>query len=160
MNGIISEQSNVQLPKNAIRNKKLETLSVEEIYELLLKEVTLPSLILSDLIYLSSSHLEATDDSRYPSSSNLKSKDDLGYEDIITLRKEEKLKSYWKKAIQHSLILSDNQGQGLLSKGLRRKFGEIFEPQVDWRTILWKYLVRTPTDFSGFDRRFFQKDFI
>ncbi len=27
-------------------------------------------------------------------------------------------------------------------------------PRLDWRTLLWRYLVQTPTDFAGFDRRF------
>ena len=26
--------------------------------------------------------------------------------------------------------------------------------QLDWRSYLWRYLVKTPTDYSGFDRRF------
>ena len=31
---------------------------------------------------------------------------------------------------------------------------EISESQLDWRSYLWRYLVQTPTDFQGFDRRF------
>ena len=31
------------------------------------------------------------------------------------------------------------------------------EPQLDWRTLLWEHLARTPSDFSGFDRRFVGK---
>ena len=32
--------------------------------------------------------------------------------------------------------------------------GEILEPSLDWRTILWRFLSRSPVDFEGYDRRF------
>lgn len=30
-------------------------------------------------------------------------------------------------------------------------------PEIDWRTILWKFLTPAPTDFGSFDRRFFSQ---
>jgi len=51
-------------------------------------------------------------------------------------------------------VLASSQGQGSLPAGMLRHLGEVADPQIDWRSQLWRYLVRTPTDFSGFDRRF------
>jgi predicted metal-dependent peptidase len=45
-------------------------------------------------------------------------------------------------------------GQGRAPAGLIRELGTIAPSRLDWRTHLWRFLVRTPTDFQGFDRRF------
>jgi predicted metal-dependent peptidase len=39
-------------------------------------------------------------------------------------------------------------------RGFEEELTHLIQPQIDWRTYLWRYLVRTPTDFTGFDRRF------
>ena len=64
------------------------------------------------------------------------------------------LEAHWKQAIQQALVLASSQGQGSLPAGMLRHLVEVADPQIDWRSQLWRYLVRTPTDFSGFDRRF------
>jgi predicted metal-dependent peptidase len=43
---------------------------------------------------------------------------------------------------------------GQLPAHLAREFGQAQAPQLDWRSYLWRFLVQTPTDFAGFDRRF------
>ena len=35
-----------------------------------------------------------------------------------------------------------------------RLFSRMTAPQVDWRTRLWEFMVRTPFDYTGWDRRF------
>jgi predicted metal-dependent peptidase len=67
------------------------------------------------------------------------------------------LEAHWKQAIQQARVLASSQGQGRLPAGMQRHLGEIADPQIDWRSQLWRYLVRTPTDFSGFDRRFLHR---
>lgn len=37
---------------------------------------------------------------------------------------------------------------------MERELGAFTSAQIDWRSYLWRYLVQTPTDFQGFDRRF------
>ena len=34
-----------------------------------------------------------------------------------------------------------------------RNLCEVLEPEIDWKIKLWNFLVRTPSDFGGFDRR-------
>ena len=41
---------------------------------------------------------------------------------------------------------------------LKENLDQIVNPQLDWKTILWRYLVKTPSDFSGFDRRFLYRE--
>lgn len=42
---------------------------------------------------------------------------------------------------------------GTLPVGVERGFGLLQRPQLDWRTLLWRFLARAPTDFATFDRR-------
>jgi predicted metal-dependent peptidase len=37
---------------------------------------------------------------------------------------------------------------------MQRHLDAVAEPQLDWRSQLWRYLVHTPNDYSGYDRRF------
>ena len=30
----------------------------------------------------------------------------------------------------------------------------VLDPPLDWRTLLWRHLIRTPVDFTAYDRRF------
>ncbi len=46
------------------------------------------------------------------------------------------------------------KNQGILPASIERQLQEISQSQIDWRSYLWRYLVQTPTDFQGYDRRF------
>ena len=37
---------------------------------------------------------------------------------------------------------------------MERELGSLDGAQLDWRSYLWRYLVKTPTDYTEFDRRF------
>jgi len=66
----------------------------------------------------------------------------------------EKLRTYWEKAMQQAVVIARTSSQGKLPTGIERQIAEISEAQLDWRCYLWRYLVQTPTDFQGCDRRF------
>jgi predicted metal-dependent peptidase len=51
------------------------------------------------------------------------------------------------------VAIAQMQQRGSVPQQLLRAVRETHRPQVDWRTELWRFLVRTPDDFSGFDRR-------
>jgi predicted metal-dependent peptidase len=61
---------------------------------------------------------------------------------------------YWKQALQQATLLVEASGGGTLPAGLARNLQALTSPQLDWRSLLWRFLVRTPVDFAGFDRRF------
>ena len=61
--------------------------------------------------------------------------------------------SYWRNVMQLAIArCTSNQGQ--LPAGIERELGSLERPQLDWRSYLWRYLVKTPTDYTGYDRRF------
>jgi predicted metal-dependent peptidase len=66
----------------------------------------------------------------------------------------ENLKTHWNNALQQAVIIARTTQQGNLPAGFERELGEVTGAQLDWRSHLWRYLVQTPTDFQGFDRRF------
>jgi predicted metal-dependent peptidase len=132
VNGMVAQQEGMTLPKGSIRDTKLEHLSVEEIYEILQKQSCSYCLTLLDL-------LESPDDG----------------EDCLGSNRKAALETHWRNAMQQAItIAQSSQSQGSIPAGFGRELSYLTQPQIDWRTYLWRYLVRTPTDFTGFDRRF------
>jgi predicted metal-dependent peptidase len=64
------------------------------------------------------------------------------------------MEAHWKKAWQEAAVIVETHGHGTLSADMRRHLEGITDPLLDWRSLLWRHLVRTPVDFTGFDRRF------
>ncbi len=66
------------------------------------------------------------------------------------------LDAVWRSAIQRAAVLQrlHDRQHGTNSLGASLEVGELMSPQIDWRTLLWRFLVRTPTDYVGWDRRF------
>jgi predicted metal-dependent peptidase len=132
-NGIIIQQGDFELPVGGIREPKLEHLSVEEIYEILLKEPECS-------IYLSMADLLFNGDG----------KDD----DSLSQGRKASIEEHWRNAMQQAIAIAHTISQGKLPTGLERELGAIKAAQLDWRSYLWRYLVQTPSDFVKFDRRF------
>jgi|GEM_PF-223490 len=63
---------------------------------------------------------------------------------------------YWQGALRKAEAASRLGGQikGQLPAGLLREIDQMMNPIMDWRWLLWHFVVRTPDDFEGFDRRF------
>jgi predicted metal-dependent peptidase len=132
VNGMVAQQEGMTLPKGGIRDTTLEHLSVEEIYEILQKQSCSYCLTLLDL-------LDPPDDA----------------EDCLGSKRKAALETHWRNAMQQAIaIAQSSQRQGSIPSGFGRELSYLTQPQIDWRTYLWRYLVRTPTDFTGFDRRF------
>ena len=135
VNGILEEQG-FQLLPDAVCVPELEHLSVEEIYELL-------------------------EQRNYDCSGNC-SMDLLGdsSEDGESLAQAERstMETRWRNAMQQAKVVAhSSNNQGTIPAGIQRELGALTQAQLDWRSYLWRYLVRTPTDFTGFDRRFISR---
>lgn len=154
VNGLIAEDKNYEIPPNGIRKPEWETKSVEEIYELLLQQPDecKPILSMPDLLN------QPLADSDNEENSQLETIDllniDVELTGSIEQHKQAELKAYWQNAMQQANIVARTTNQGKLPAGMERQFKELQSAQIDWRTYLWRYLVQTPTDFRGFDRRF------
>lgn len=198
VNGIIMQQGVFQLPPGGIRDPKLEHLSVEEVYELLLKEdeqgkqnLSNPDLLTQPPDDVTTTQSEAGDRPSLPSSSpqnidsdgstdpdnaqstatseqsgqNSDAQDGAGAmqaqavtnqnnSDSLSQAHKASLEAHWKAALQQATVIARTTSQGKLPAGMDRELGLLTSPQLDWRAYLWRYLVQTPTDFMGFDRRF------
>ena len=56
--------------------------------------------------------------------------------------------------MQQATVIARTTSQGTLPAGMERELGALDTAQLDWRSYLWRYLVKTPTDYTEFDRRF------
>lgn len=138
-NGIIIQQGVFQLPEGGLRDEKLENLNVEEIYELLLKDAkNSPLLSFPDLLEGGEQQKEGGE----------------GDGDSMSQAKKSALEAHWRNALQQAAVIARTAKGGTLPAGMERELGAVTSPQIDWRAYLWRYLVQTPTDFSGYDRRF------
>jgi predicted metal-dependent peptidase len=213
VNGIILQQGVFELPSGSLREPKLEHFSVEEIYELLLKQA-LPCQNLSNPDLLnspptdapssqqksengsstsereqqqestSSSGKEKSHSSNKSSTSGQNESEDANSAsengmskldansqnnssssqpesapsenptDSISQTQKASLEAHWQNALQQASVIARTTSQGKLPAGMDRELGLLVSPQLDWRAYLWRYLVQTPTDFMGFDRRF------
>ncbi len=134
VNGIVARENGLSLPPGALRDAQLESLSAEEVYELLQHDIArLPPLSCLDLL------------------------EGLGHEEGVGPLSEERravLETYWRHAREQALLMARSLGRGDLPPGLKREWGALEAAQLDWRSHLWRFLVRTPVDFQGFDRRY------
>ena len=140
VNGIIAGQGLFDLPQGAIRNAKLEHLAVEEIHELLPDDTAQ----MEDLRDLRADLAGMRDD-------------EGGNVDAAApepSRGADVVAAQWRHALQQAAIVSRGAGRGDAPAGFHREFDEACLATLDWRSLLWRFLVRTPSDFEGYDRRF------
>ena len=158
VNGIISQQgyferrkgldsqsmfhSVVELPEGVVRDRQLEHLSVEEIYELLPQQEKAYSLSVCDLFGVPA---DGAGEGSLDSGNSL---------DRLSEAKKAELESYWQNAMQQAAVIARTTNRGRLPVGMDRELGALDRSQLDWRSYLWRYLVKTPTDYTEFDRRF------
>ena len=151
VNGMIVNEGDCNIPKYGIRDPELEDLSVEEIYEILIKNNNEYEDYFIDLI---------DEDMKNEKSEDIYNKDldGVGIENcyetgLNDLKSESDIRAYWRQAINDSRLITKVSGENIFNKSFERNLGEIVEPEIDWKNKLWNFLVKTPTDFGGFDRR-------
>lgn len=153
VNGIIAADASFPLPDGAVRDLKLEHLSAEEIYTLLVgRGQQVPQGMMQDLVLLN----------RLADLAPLSSGDDTfrDQDPSRSLQPELALSLYWDQAVENARLLASSQGLqaasgvGTLGLGAERFISLRKAAQIDWRAELWRFLVRTPCDFEGYDRRF------
>lgn len=66
------------------------------------------------------------------------------------------LTTHWRSARHRALLAASlaDRRPGAAPSRLPRDWQAAQAPQLDWRTLLWRFLTRTPVDYGGFDRRF------
>lgn len=129
VNGIIRGLKHLDLPPGCVEAPALATLCVEEIYARLLRSKRVrPLLGMPDLVDAPGGRTQ---------------------EDI------ERLGAFWADAMHRARAVAamSPQHAGSLGADIDRLIDETHAPRLDWRTALWRHVVRTPDDYAGFDRR-------
>lgn len=129
-----------ELPEGGVRDAGLEHLSVEEIYSILQTDPAYKNMVMRvimwDLLANGPNSRAGQLDEKWRSA----------------------LEEHWRSALEQAQTIARTTQHGALPAGLDRELGAIRQAQLDWRSYLWRFLVKTPTDFSGFDRRFIGHD--
>jgi predicted metal-dependent peptidase len=145
VNGMIAQIGGFELPPDAVRDRQLEHLSVEEIYELIqLKNIN-----------CSGCQMDLLDQPASGNGQGSEEKEGEGSNSSLDRQKCSQMEAHWQNAMQQAIAVArTSNSQGSMPAFLDRELGALTRSQLDWRSYLWRYLVRTPTDFTGFDRRF------
>lgn len=134
INGMILAEPGAALPAGGLFDERLQHFGTEEVFELLERDLAAaPPLLMADLL------------DEAPGTS---AEDSLG----ARARRQQQA-GHWRGALQKAAAVARSMG-GDVPAHLRRELSILDPGRLDWRTALWRYLVRTPVDFVGFDRRF------
>lgn len=137
VNGMIRSDTTYHLPEGGVEDALLAHLSVEEIYEQLnTGKKKVPKIGLLDLM----------------SSTN-------GPGGSLDVAQTEQLQRHWRAALKQAGAVARRINKGCGKNGLDgvRDFDGAMNPSLSWREILWQFMVATPYDFGGFDRRFIHR---
>lgn len=127
INGLIAS-AGIELPPEGLRDTDLERFSAEEVYAILARgEREVPAVAID--LFEPAKDEGATGDERKRADAR-----------------------HWAAAIDRAAAVTRAQA-GALPLGVERAFDLDERPKLDWRTVLWRYLSRTPTDFTEYDRR-------
>jgi predicted metal-dependent peptidase len=151
----------VRLPAGVVRNSRLANLRAEAVYEWLLENaVAVPSGFKADLVPTPLGQRDPWSVGEGVSGPDAGAGGRFGGPDPATATANDR---HWKDALAAARQLERSRGEnseiygrhghGMLGAMLERLVTEQLEPVVDWRTALWEHVVRTPDDYSGFDRR-------
>jgi predicted metal-dependent peptidase len=139
VNGMIRSETAYKLPEGGVEDAELAHLSVEEIYEQLnAGKKKVPKIGLLDLM---------------PALGGGNDEGSLGQS------RAEQLQRHWRAALQQAAAVARRMNRGFGKDGLDgvREFEGAINPSLSWREILWQFMVNTPFDFGGFDRRFIHR---
>jgi predicted metal-dependent peptidase len=134
VNDMISAETTYTLPEGGVEAPELAHLSVEEIYEQLSTcRTPKPRIVMLDL-----------------------SDAPTGSTGVIDADHAAELARHWNAAMQQAGAVARraNKGFGRAGTDTWRDAGQALSPSLNWRELLWQFLVATPCDFAGFDRRF------
>jgi len=145
VNGMVAADKNCDLPPGAIRHQPLEHCSTEEVYGALHRQALASAdhPLIADLIFAEPGSESAGLPDGAPSRGKPPSAAAMA--------------QHWQAAAGHARLVSGGlgaRGQGTSGGRMELFFRDLGASQLDWRTLLWRFVVRTPTDFSGYDRRF------
>ena len=169
VNGMITAEGKFTLPKGHIRMPDLEHLAVEEVYALLQKQMPILELPMLDLHENAPSDCQGQGnqdgDGKSEQNGDRKGDKDSGGNSAsiqdskgkqahmgLTPAQKARLEQHWREAMRRAEMTCRNQGSQPV--GMQRELARLGRSQLNWQALLARFLIRTPNDFTGFDRRF------
>jgi predicted metal-dependent peptidase len=149
VNGICDD-NNIELTDGAVRDNKLKHLSVREIYTILMQQISKDKNHLKKKYGIDSVNKCLAD----PDSSQGKNSGDGNGSEEGEGNSPSMSETDWKDIMNKAATIARMKKAGPVGAAMDRIFAELMEPTLDWRTILYKYITESRTDFSGYDRRF------
>jgi predicted metal-dependent peptidase len=156
VNGLIDEQG-IELPGMAMRDPNLCGYSVEEVYTLLPADQSKQE-VDADLLEPppgppSRGNGTGAADEDGDGSGN----DGEGPKRATSrpsINDAKSLERHWRAAASQAASVARGSGKGDLPAGIERAFALRDFPKLDWRSVLWRFMANTATDFATFDRRY------
>jgi predicted metal-dependent peptidase len=143
VNGLIVGNG-LELPEGGLRDGSLEHLSVEEVYTVLMRDERDLANPEPDLLDGRPAGVPGGDDGE---------RDGDRADRPGRPSRDRQQARRWAAAIDRAITVARGRDAGALPAGIERAFDLADRPKLDWRTILWRFLTRMPTDFAAFDRR-------
>lgn len=150
VNGMIRSDTAYELPEGGVEVPRLSQLSVEEVYEeFAAGKAPIPPITLLDLPpepagrEMGGAHGSA----------------DESADGCLQRGKAELLERHWRAALQQAGAIARRINRGFGRYGLNgvRELDSATGAHLGWRELLREFMVATPYDFGGFDRRFLQR---
>jgi predicted metal-dependent peptidase len=150
VNGMIRSETTYELPRGGVEMPKLADLSVEEVYEKFAAgKIKAPSITLIDLLTeLVKGDGVVKRGRSYSSGSDY-------FEQSMVVQQER----HWRAVLLQASAVARRINRGFGRHGLDavREFDSAANGSLCWRDLLWQFMVATPYDFGGFDRRFIHR---
>ena len=145
VNDLILRNTNFKLPKGGIfsENREYWDKSAEYIYD---------NIRTDKKIYENFKQIDLIESDKIESDKKNNSNN--------AVEQDEDSENYWKDKInllKNSNLFDDNKIKGFMPGGISKEIEAVVEPEVDWRSALWKFISKTPSDFDELDRRFIYK---
>ena len=144
VNGLLTKNG-FDLPEGALLDNDLDRFSVEEVFALLQRN--------DNRSELPEGGDDLLDDPPEGRDGPGESGGGSGSSRSKTDAEKRALEEHWRRAIAEASAIGRTSAAGTLPLGIERAFDMADQPKLNWRTVLWRFLTPTPTDFGGFDRR-------
>lgn len=144
VNGLLTKNG-FELPDGALLDSDLDRFSVEEVFALLQRR--------NDKSELPEGGDDLLDDSPEGGEGAGNGGRRPGDLRVMSPAQKRALEEHWRRAVAEASAIGRTSAAGSLPLGIERAFDMADQPKLNWRTVLWRFLTPTPTDFGGFDRR-------
>lgn len=139
VNGILAREG-YTLP-SPLRDGRLENYSVEEVYDLLSRRPKRRQ-------KLAAEQKDLLEERPGDPGESGTAEGELGESQRVAAE------DYWRQAVEQAKVATETTQIGTVPAYLQREVGSLEPSRLNWRHYLWRYLVRTPVDYTGWDRRF------